>query len=77
MPSLGIEVPTPMFDMMVRHGAWITDDDAWKIIIADVPSRDAAYALQIREAVMKRKSEGHQWMLLYSIRDERVQLLTL
>jgi translation initiation factor 2-alpha kinase 4 len=35
------------------------------------------YAPQIREAISRRQAEGHRFVLLFSVRDERVHLFAL
>lgn len=77
MPMLGIDVPTPVFDTLVRSPVWIYDEDVWKTIVASMPALQTAYAFQLREAVAKRKAEGHPFIILYAIREERIQVLSL
>lgn len=62
---------------MTRSSAWITDEDAWKLIVSSFPAQHTAYAQQVREAAVKRKAEGHPYILLFAVREERVQLVTL
>lgn len=75
MPMLAIDVPPAVFDSMVRNSSWVVEDEQWKAMINGFAS--PVYAQQIRDAAVKRKSEGHSFMLLFSVRDERVQLLNL
>jgi translation initiation factor 2-alpha kinase 4 len=77
MPLLAVDVPTGAFDCMVKNPAWLTDDDAWKPLVALFPPQQSVYAQQVREAAVKRKTEGHAFLLLFAVRDERVQLLNL
>lgn len=77
MPSLAIDVPASVFEEMVKHTNWITDEDAWKPIAASFPPQHSGYASQIREAVLRRKADGHKFLLLIAVREERVFLLTL
>ena len=76
MPILGVDVPPNVFDAMIRSSNWITDDEAWKPILSDFPTPHTSYAYQVREAVAKRKGD-HQFLLLYALREERIQILTL
>ena len=77
MPTLAIDVAPAIFDAMVKSQSWITDEDAWKPIAAAFPTQHSAYAQQLREAILKRRSEGHPFIFLFAVREERVQLLTL
>ncbi|KIJ97967.1 hypothetical protein K443DRAFT_104703 [Laccaria amethystina LaAM-08-1] len=77
IPTLAIDVAPAIFDAMVKSQSWITDEDAWKPIVAAFPTQHSAYAQQLREAILKRRSEGHPFILLFAVREERIQLLTL
>jgi len=46
-------------------------------IASGFPLQSAGYAPQVREAVVRRRADGHRFILLYAVRDERVHLLTL
>lgn len=46
-------------------------------MVSSFPAQHTAYAQQVREAAVKRKAEGHPYILLFAVREERVQLLTL
>ena len=74
---MAIDVPPAIFDLMTRSNTWITDDDAWKAIATGFPTAHAAYAQQIRDAVVKRKADGLRFILLFAVREEKVQLLSL
>ena len=77
LPTLAIDVPPAVFDCITKNSAWINEEDAWKPILAAFSNQQAAYALQIREAVARRKAEGCHYVLLFAVREERVQLLSL
>ena len=77
LPILAVDVPPLFFDSMARSGSWITDEEAWKIVLNTFPPQNTTYAQQIREAAAKRRAEGHRFLILFAVRDERVQLLTL
>lgn len=77
MPMLGVDVTSTVFDSMTKSSTWISDDEAWKAIAADFPASSYSYAQQLREQVRQRKLESHPFLLLYSVRDERVQLVKL
>ncbi|KAJ7650439.1 kinase-like domain-containing protein [Roridomyces roridus] len=75
MPILAVDVLPAVFDSMVKSPAWLCDEEAWKALAAAFPPQQGAYAQQVREAVLKRKGEGHRYILLFAVREERVQLL--
>lgn len=77
IPVIAVDVPLNVFDVLVRDSAWVTDEDAWKAILANLPSQHSGYGHQIREQVAKRKAEGRRFVLLFAVRDERVQILDL
>ncbi|KAF9445879.1 Serine/threonine-protein kinase [Macrolepiota fuliginosa MF-IS2] len=77
MPTVAVDVLPDVFDTMVRNSNWVTDEEAWKPLAAAFSPQTAAYAHQVREAVAKRKAEGHRYVLLFAVREERVQLLSL
>ncbi|KAI9461114.1 hypothetical protein HD554DRAFT_2206776 [Boletus coccyginus] len=77
VPMLAIDVPSAVFDTLVRSSNWIHDEDVWKTIVASMPALQTAYASQLREAVAKRKAEGHPFVILYATREERIQVLSL
>ncbi|KZT06721.1 Serine/threonine-protein kinase [Laetiporus sulphureus 93-53] len=77
MPTLAVDVPPSVFEEMTKNTGWITDEDAWKAILANFPAQHTVYAHQVKEAVIKRKMDGHKFILLFSVRDERMFLLNL
>ncbi|KAJ7186042.1 hypothetical protein C8R46DRAFT_937688 [Mycena filopes] len=77
MPILAVDVLPVVFDAMIKSSSWLTDEETWKALAAAFPVQQWAYAQQIREAVVKRKAEGHPYILLFAVREERVQLLKL
>jgi translation initiation factor 2-alpha kinase 4 len=79
MPVLAVDVSLTHFEAMIRHPSWITDEEAWKVLNASFPNPPGypGYHYSIREAVQRRKSEGHAYLLLFAVREDRVQLLSL
>jgi translation initiation factor 2-alpha kinase 4 len=73
MPIFAVDIPPSIFDALARSSAWVTDDDAWRGILAGFPTANDAYLHQLREAAAKRKG----YILLYALREDRVQLLAL
>ena len=72
-----VDVTTAVFDEMAKNNNWLTSDEALRTIAAGMPTQHAGYAQQIREAVLRQRAEGHRYVLLYGIRQERLALLTL
>ncbi|KAG9310494.1 hypothetical protein JVU11DRAFT_9640, partial [Chiua virens] len=77
VPMLAIDVPGTVFDALVKSATWIHDDETWKPIVAAMPPLQTTYAFQLRDAVAKRKAEGHPFIILYATREERIQILSL
>jgi eukaryotic translation initiation factor 2-alpha kinase 4 len=77
LPTLAIDVTQTIFDAMTKNSAWVTEEDAWKPILASFSNQQALYAQQVREAAAKRKAEGCHYILLFAVREERVHLLAL
>jgi len=79
MPVLAIDISPTHFESMLRNPAWITDEEVWKVMNTSFPNPPGypGYHSSIRETVQRRKSEGHSYILLFSIREDRVQLLSL
>ncbi len=77
IPTVAVDVPTTVFEEMIKNTGWVTDEDAWKAIAASFPPQHSAYAHQVREAIIKRKSDGCKFLILFAVREERAFLLTL
>jgi translation initiation factor 2-alpha kinase 4 len=76
MPVLAIDVPPPVFEAITKSSTWVTDDEVWRPISSAFPTQQSAYAQHVREAVAKRKAD-HHFILLFAVREERAQLLSL
>ncbi|KAI0266451.1 kinase-like domain-containing protein [Gloeopeniophorella convolvens] len=77
LPIVAVDTPANVFDALCKSSNWVTDDEPWKAIASSFPLASTGYAPQIREAVSRRRAEGHRFILLFAVRDERVHLLTL
>ncbi|TFK91310.1 Serine/threonine-protein kinase [Polyporus arcularius HHB13444] len=75
--TIAVEVSTAVFDEMAKNTNWLTSEDALRTISAGLPTQHAGYAQQIRDAVLRQKADGHRYVLLYGIRQDRIALLTL
>lgn len=75
---IAVHISSASFDAIMLHPEWLRDSDvdaAKQVLDAFSPS--TGYAIQIREAIVKRKQEGSKMVLLLSLKDDRVQLITL
>lgn len=79
MPVLAVDVTQAHFETMLRSPMWIFEEEAWKLLLTSFPNPPGypGYHQSIREAVQKRKAEGHAYLLLFAIREDRGQLLAL
>lgn len=77
IPLVAVDVPPATFSAMTSNQDWISQDDAWRNVTAAFPSFQNSYALQIREALLKRVTQGHRLLLLVSLRDDSVFLFRL
>jgi eukaryotic translation initiation factor 2-alpha kinase 4 len=77
IPVIAIDSPANVFDLLCQSSSWVTDDETWKTVASSFPLSGTGYAPQIREAISRRKAEGHRFVLLFSVRDERVHLFAL
>ena len=66
-----------MFDALTRGTAWLSDENAWKALLAQFPPSQASYANQIREAVLRRRADGCRFLILFAVKEERPFLLSL
>jgi translation initiation factor 2-alpha kinase 4 len=74
---LAVDVPPSVFDVLIKGADWVTEDETWKPIAANFPVGQAAYAQQVRDSAAKRKADGHAFILLLAVREERVGLIDL
>ena len=77
MPVLAVDVTPIQFEAMTRASSWITEEEAWKSLVAMFRQSQMSYALTVREAAIKRKAEGHSYILLFAVREDRAQLLSI
>jgi len=78
IPVIAVHVPPDSFGAMISNPAWVREDghEAFKIVAATFPP-PSSYATQIREAIIARSSEGHRFVLLMSLREDRIHLIDL
>ena len=77
MPVLAVDVTPAQFEVMTRTSSWIIEEEAWKSLSALFQQSQMNYALTVREAAIKRKAEGHSYILLFAVREDRAQLLSI
>ena len=77
IPVIAIDTPANVFDLLCQSSSWVTDDETWKTVASSFSLSSTGYAPQIREAISRRQAEGHRFVLLFSVRDERVHLFAL
>ena len=77
IPVIAIDTPANIFDILCQSSSWVTDDETWKTVASSFPLSSTGYAPQIREAISRRQAEGHRFVLLFAVRDERVHLFAL
>ena len=77
IPVIAIDTPANVFDLLCQSSSWVTDDETWKTVASSFTVSSTGYGPQIREAISRRQTEGHRFVLLFSVRDERVHLFAL
>jgi len=74
IPLIGIDVPPSTFNALITNYDWLTEEDSWRGVVAEFPHLQNPYAIQIRETIAKYKLDGHRFVILFSLRDDRVFL---
>lgn len=77
IPVIAIDTPANTFDTLCKSSSWVTDDETWKSVVSSFPLSSTGYAPQIREAISRRQAEGHHFVMLFAVRDERAHLFAL
>jgi translation initiation factor 2-alpha kinase 4 len=75
IPTIAIDVPNSVFESLTKSSSWLTEEEAWKTI--SNMFGNPTYAQLVREAVLKKRSEGHKFALLFAVREEHLQILQL
>ncbi|KAI9060398.1 Serine/threonine-protein kinase [Trametes sanguinea] len=75
--TIAIDVPTPVFEDMIKNMSWLSNEEALRTIAMGLPAQYGNYAHQIKDAVQRQKTDGQRFVILYGIRQERIGLLTL
>lgn len=77
LPTLAVDVPPNVFDNITRNPSWISEEEAWKTVLTTFPTTMTAYAQQIRDAASRLKAEGYHFLLIFAVREGRIQVLKL
>ena len=77
IPVIAIDTPANVFDLLCQSSSWVTNDETWKFVASSFPLSSTGYAPQVREAISRRQAEGYRFVILFSIRDERVHMFAL
>jgi translation initiation factor 2-alpha kinase 4 len=72
---VAIDAPVEVFDAMARNDKWVENDEAWRTIAQGFPTQYSGYANQVREVVLRKKEDGVQFLLLFSVKEERMALI--
>ncbi|OSC98901.1 Serine/threonine-protein kinase [Trametes coccinea BRFM310] len=75
--TIAIDVPTTVFEDMIKNPSWLSNEEALRTIATGLPAQYGNYAHQIKDAVQRQKTDGQRFVILYGIRQERIGLLTL
>jgi len=83
VPMVSVDVSTATLEALGKlapSSRWLTDDEAWRAALNSEPvclAQHAGYLGTVREAIARKKAEGHRFLLIFGVRDETVLLLTL
>ena len=76
LPVIAVDLPSSSLAHLALNPGWITDDEAWKQVLADPAVDDRKYAETIREAVRKIvKEESQSVIWLFGVREGKVRLI--
>ncbi|GAA5921698.1 hypothetical protein JCM1841_007094 [Sporobolomyces salmonicolor] len=77
-PVFAIDVDGPAFERMAHSPAWVTNDDAFKMLLHTAPHGKRDYYFSIRQAIQKyrRGKDSIERFWLYSLRDDRSVLMS-
>ena len=75
IPTIAIDAPPAVFEAMSKNDRWVEDDEAWRAIAQGFPTGYSGYSNQVRETVLRKKEDGVQFVLLFSVKEERMALL--
>ncbi len=76
IPIIGVDVPIAVFEEMSKNSSWIHDEAALKPLLASLPAQQSVYVNQVRDAVLKKKSDDCRFVILFAVKEERASLLT-
>ena len=76
IPIIAVDVPSPIFDEMSKNNHWLHDENTLKPSLGSIPAQQLVYINQVRDAVLKKKSDDCKFVVLFSVKEERASLLT-
>ena len=76
IPIIAVDVPSPIFDEMSKNNHWLHDENALKPSLGSIPAQQLVYINQVRDAVLKKKSDDCKFVVLFAVKEERASLLT-
>lgn len=73
LPIIAVDIPPAAFSVMISdaEAGWLTNDEAWRNVLATMPQIPSGRAVAIKEALLKKKEEGKRHVLLFHVQDER------
>ena len=74
---VAVEVPTSVFDEMAKNATWLVSEEPLRAIAALLPTHQSGYPQQVRDAILRIKTDRERYVLLYGIRQDRIALLPL
>lgn len=88
LPIIAVDLPASLLCSLALDHTWLTEDEAWRLVLAGVANADRRYAETVREAVRTRasgggsagvagSSGGNGWVWLFSVRETRVSGFSL
>lgn len=71
---VGVDVHPAAWNAITSSQNWLTNDAAWRTLLDDTPQLQKEVATQLREHINNKRSNGQQFIFLFSLRDEKVFL---
>ncbi|ORX40873.1 kinase-like domain-containing protein [Kockovaella imperatae] len=74
LPIVGVDLAPSILAQMALESSWLSDEEAWRTLLAPFSTADRRYVESIRDAIVdiKSKSEGDGWLWLFGVRDNKV-----
>ncbi|KIJ54354.1 hypothetical protein M422DRAFT_73814 [Sphaerobolus stellatus SS14] len=77
LPIIAVDIPSLAFNAMIAdaEAGWLTNDEAWRTVLAAMPEIPSGRAVAIKDALLKKKEEGKRHVILFHVQDERAFVL--